>query len=164
MSDFCDAIDDWSNLSPDDRFDKMATWAQEWAQEWGINPPTIVNDDAPPGNAGSGPAGYDPVTNTLYLGDDFFSNDSKFSPETVVGETAHELRHAMQWQYYGEDKPYEFPKIPAEEDAQAFGDAVRDMAKDICDEPDYFDSSPVVSEGGGDNSGWNLPAEGGPNV
>jgi len=151
----CDAMEGWDDLSPEDRFEQMKDWVQEYAQEWGMNPPDVVNGDAPPGSAGTGPAGYDPSSNTIYLGDAFFSDDSAFSAEDVTGEAAHELRHAMQWQYYGEDTPYAMPRVPREADAQAFGDAIRDYAKDECD--DGQDSAP--EDAGGDDGAWALGEE-----
>jgi hypothetical protein len=150
----CDALEDWKDLSPEERFEQMKEWAQEFAAEWGLEPPDVVNEDAPNNNAGSSPAGYDPDTNTIYLGPDFFSDDSTYSPEDVAGEAAHETRHAMQWQYYGEDTNYEMPRTQRERDAQDFGDAVADFAHDECD-PDV-ESSPELPEGGDAGDGWTL--------
>jgi hypothetical protein len=152
----CDALENWDDLTPEERFEQMKEWAQGFAEEWGIDPPDILNSDAPPGNAGSGPAGYDPDTNTIYLGPDFFSDDSKYSPEFVTGEAAHETRHAMQYQYYGEDTRYAMPRSAREADALDFGDAVKDFANDECDPGD--DSAPE-DPGGDDDDDWFLAEE-----
>lgn len=151
----CDAMDGWDDLTPEERFEQMKDWVQEYSREWGMDPPDVVNADAVDDNGVSGPSGYDHESNTIYLGPSFFSDDGSFSPEQVTGEAAHELRHAMQWQYYGEWTKYAMPHDPREADAQAFGDAVRDYAQDECDEGD--DSAP--EDAGGDDGAWALGDE-----
>jgi hypothetical protein len=144
----CDAVDNWDDSSPEERFEQMKEWTQEFAQEWGIDPPNVVNADPPNNNAGASLSGYDPDSNTVYLSPEFFADDSKYSPEDVTGEAAHETRHAMQFQYYGEDTPYEMPRLPREADAQAFGDAVKDYARDECD-PDQESAPEAPGDDGG---------------
>lgn len=152
----CDALEGWDDASPEDRFEQMKEWAQEFAEEWGLDPPNVVNENAVNANGDSSLAGYDPDSNTIYLGPDLFGGE--YSPEFVTGEAAHETRHAMQWQYYGEWTPYEMPRSAREADAQDFGDSVRDYAEDECD--DGSDSEPEDPDADEDED-WELVEEDG---
>lgn len=154
----CDSMDRWNSkdYGYGDRLQDVRDWVKSEADSWGFEKPSLVAQAVPDEEGQRHYASYDPDTNTINVDPELFNRPDLHPPEEVYNSIAHEMRHAMQHQFYGDEIDENMDKGEREQDAKDFADAYSDYWKDECGADDDADSVP-----GGNLGDFNLPPEGG---
>lgn len=152
----CDPLENWKNYEYFDRIGAIRDWVKEEAESWGIEPPTVVfqasTETTDAGEELDHYGSYDPESNTISIDPRLVRDDETYDPEDSFDTAAHELRHAMQAQYYG-DEYDTMDEDELQEDAVDFADSYSEEWTDECEEEVDAESAPGRNYGD-----WNLPA------
>lgn len=143
---FCELRDSWQDLTPEQREDMLTDYMEDLMRDWGMDPDDYeIKYEPVPENPGAN-GGYDHENDTIYINPELLEDEEPFN-DTMAAETAaHEVRHGMQDEVYGDYGAPEGTSNPLdtgmrEEDAEAFADSLVPDGLEDCRDPDAESSA-----------------------
>ncbi len=159
--DMCDALENWENLTRDNKLEAVQDLLAHMASDYDVPVPEVRQGvpDLPdtPKDESTNAGAYDADNNVLYLNENLLNAAN--SSDQAMSVAGHEFAHEL---YASQVDDEEYDSKASEDYAQTYGDQMRDEIADYCKNPPP-PQSPGAPDSGGDGDGdGDGEEEGGP--